>query len=802
MNSADIKDIDASGSVLFLGAGFSQGATNIQGERLPTGSGLKKQLAKLLRVAPEHYNLETLVDEINSRKEFNIYQILYKLFTVRRPSDDQRSILKLPWRRIYTTNYDDIIESCLIHKDRPVRSYTYDEPKPRKILHKTIIHLHGAIRNTTEENVLDQLILNENSYIRQHFEKSDWYDEFVRDLRFSDANFFVGYSLQDYHIAALLLQEPGLREKTYFVTGAKYDNIFENRIKPHGEIFPIGITGFAKICRTSTRPAYVGNIRSLKAFKYLDPMQDRKTLSKPTSIEILNFVTYGTFNFSRCVATLPHAKYVVPRQELADACNREIKNVRCLLIHSYIGNGKSVFFYILAHKLSAQGYRCLQFHSNPIVQERELEFLRTIDKLVIFIDSYDTAIDYIQQLSDSLPDAKFIVSIRTAVQDFRLHEIQSRLPQPMYRLSLNGISDIDSYNFKELLNQAGVRVPNLEDVIDRCKEFREVIVSLYNNQDIRRKIKDELTPLLEIRKSREIFVTIHLLNWVGCEVEPALLKSVTGADAYVEMMKFPNVTRDVFGLHDDNVRVRSPMFSEYLILNHFDTEDILDCAYELICISARRKEERRYRLIMGNVMRFSNLRRALGKDPDRLDKLAHLFDKLHRNIDVNMEPLFWLQYSILMTASEKLESAEGFIRTAYSRAEARPQFHTFQIDTYALRLFLMIEIKSKESSTVERFDEIVDKMEKVRSMIGSESQRYHAIRVLHGIEEFVRERMDALTQSEKNALVEYLGLVISDLDKLPLSVQSETESVEIRNSVNRARERLMRNQWLAYEEET
>ena len=195
-------------------------------------------------------------------------------------------------------------------------------------------------------------------------------------------------------------------------------------------------------------------------------------------------------------------------------------------------------------------------------------------------------------------------------------------------------------------------------------------------------------------------------------------------------------------------------------------------------------------------MQFSNLNRALANDSNRLESLARLFDRLHRDIEVNREPLFWLQYSILMTVSEQLEPAERFIRTAYSRAEDRPRFRTFQIDTYALRLFLLIETRSKNAPTVARFEEITDKLEKVRSMLWEESRRYHAIRVLDGIELFVAERLAMLTAGEKAALVEYLGLVIRDLEQLPGDVQSETGSEEIKHSVNRARERIIRNRFV------
>ena len=612
-------------------------------------------------------------------------------------------------------------------------------------------------------------------------------------MRFCDACFFVGYSLRDYHISALLLQNPVFRERTYFVTRKHPDSIFVNRLEPYGKILPIGMNGFSDLCRTAPKPNFSADLHTLKTFKYMDPLRDKKTLRPPTPIEILNLVTYGAFNYDRCLSTLPRAQYVVPRQELAEQSVEELREARCLLIHSYIGNGKSVFLYILAHKLTENGYRCFECRTNPIIQKKELNYLETLGKVAIFFDSYDTAIEYVQQLAEELPNAKFIISIRTAIQEVRLHEIQKRLPEPMRRISLNGMKERDANDFTELLDRSGVRVASLEETIRECKDFREIVVSLYNNIEIRDKIQKELTPILGDKKCRGVFIAVHLLNWIGHYVDAAFLRTITGTDAYAEIGRFPEVSRDVFRLDDDDIHVRSPMFSQYLIQSHFDTSDILDCAYSIITASVSRRTERHYQAILSSVMRFSNLERALANDPGRFESLAILFDKLHRDIEVNREPLFWLQYSILMTASRNLEAAERFIRTAYSRAGDRPHFRTFQIDTYALRLFLLIETRSNDAPTVVRFDEIIDKLEKVRSMLWEESRRYHAIKVLGDIEPFVGERMADLTASEKAALVEHLGLLIKNLEQLPGDVQLETGSFAIGNSVNRAREKMIRN---------
>ena len=610
-------ELDPSGSILFLGAGFSKGALNIHGTELPLGIDLRNKFAEMLNVDPNSYDLRTLADEINSHKDLDLYQILHRLYTVQKLICDQFDILTLPWRRIYTTNYDDAVEFAILQRNEELVTFDYHEDKPKKLKPGSVIHLHGSIRTTNQENVLKQLVLNEQSYIRQHFEHSPWYNEFIRDLRFCDACYFVGYGLNDYHISALLLQTPQLHNRTFFITKKCPDQIFLNRIAPYGISLPVEVTGFAHLCRTLPKPESTDNLHTLKAFRYIDPIKDKRTLAPPTAVEILNLMTYGTFNYQRCLSTLPRAEYVAPRRELVDKSVNELKDARCLLIHSYLGNGKTIFLHILAHTLSEQGYRCFISRTDPIILKRDLEILARFPKLVIFFDSYNAAIEIIERLSQDLPKAKFIVSIRTGIQDVRLHEIRSRLPEPLHRIGLNGIQPQDTDDFKNLLDKSGVRVQDMEEQIDRCGNFREIVVSLYDNMHIKEKIKTAIEPIFREQNSRNIFISSHLLCWVGQDIDAAFLRNVTGSDAYAELAKFEDVSRDFFRFDDDEIYVRSATFSEYLIQNHMNSGDIVDCVHQIIVAAVRRKETRHYRSILSSLMRYSILDRALKNELDR-----------------------------------------------------------------------------------------------------------------------------------------------------------------------------------------
>jgi hypothetical protein len=446
---------------------------------------------------------------------------------------------------------------------------------------------------------------------------------------------------------------------------------------------------------------------------------------------------------------------------------------------------------MLAYSLSGLGYHCFFVNTTPLTINRDTELLNSFEKTAIFFDWYYGAEDVIEELDGLLPNAKFIVAVRTAVHEARLNEITSQLPSPLRRVNLNSITKTDVSDIKTLLNKTGLRVPNMNQILARCRDFREIVVTLYNNEKIRNKVKEELMPLLANEDFKKVFIDCHLLKWLGHEIDAGFLRAATQCDAYAVLAKYRETAGDVFRLDNDDIQVRSAMFAEYVIKNHLSTVDIIGRVYELIIESVKRKSERRYQAILSSLMRFWVLKDALKNDTDHLNKIRNLFDRLQRDMYVNREPLFWLQYAILMEESGKPDVAEKFVTTAYARAAASKGFKTFQIDTYALGLFLRIERNGESPSQVTRFERIIENLDLVRQMIGDGNIRYQAIQVLNEILPFIVARGTDLSSEKRTALMFHLGLVRQSLEGLTPFERQETSADIIVAGVKRASENLL-----------
>ena len=107
-------------AVLFVGAGFSRSAKNLDGQPLKTGRRLAKLLGKecgLSSSAPLDDVADLYVTKHGTTKLVNL---LTRQFQVSELGSEHPTFGRIPWKRIYTTNYDDTIELAYKANKRPI----------------------------------------------------------------------------------------------------------------------------------------------------------------------------------------------------------------------------------------------------------------------------------------------------------------------------------------------------------------------------------------------------------------------------------------------------------------------------------------------------------------------------------------------------------------------------------------------------------------------------------------------------------------------------------------------------------
>jgi hypothetical protein len=94
-------------ALLFTGAGFSVGATNIIDQPIPTGAQLVTLLKTQTNEDVDDLSILTrlYVDQFGEHK---LFEMLTTSFRARTIADEHKTVVSFPWKAVYTTNYDDV----------------------------------------------------------------------------------------------------------------------------------------------------------------------------------------------------------------------------------------------------------------------------------------------------------------------------------------------------------------------------------------------------------------------------------------------------------------------------------------------------------------------------------------------------------------------------------------------------------------------------------------------------------------------------------------------------------------------
>lgn len=169
-----IARAQSGGSLLFLGAGFSLGASTLCEElayRVPTAQQFSDHLARKLKL-PSTYPLPVVSRSFEKREgEIGLINELINAFSVTECQEYHVKIASLPWNRVYTTNYDNLFEFAS-QSSTPWLPVTLNDP-PLSKKHRCV-HINGHISNLNIHTLKSQVKLTHTSYSTDSFAEHPW----------------------------------------------------------------------------------------------------------------------------------------------------------------------------------------------------------------------------------------------------------------------------------------------------------------------------------------------------------------------------------------------------------------------------------------------------------------------------------------------------------------------------------------------------------------------------------------------------------------------------------------------------
>lgn len=709
-------------ALAFFGAGVSTHARNFGNKSLMTGGQLVGFFQDLLS-EPDESDLGILAEEYIQRNgEHELISLISQLFSCRDVDQCIHELLKVPWITIYTTNYDNVIESVLASQDRPFLSVTTNSAQPNFKSSKSndqliCVHINGSISNLSVQGLHRDIRLTDVSYVTTSFLECPWVTKFRADIQRSGAVFFIGYSAYDLDIKRILFENPEFKRKCFFVNGPVKSPARRTFFETYGQLTDLKVDAFVEKL-ASKKKTFVRREApaETQCFEKIELPDELKEFRDRDAIDLLIygksqdelFYTNATIELNQKIGN--RKRYVITR-DVENFIMTNIEKKTYFHVHSALGNGKTVLLKQLSTRLRIAGYSVFWL-KDSYFDEYFSSDLKVISKsgprTVIIIDNiYRIEHIFDQLFATPLIGVTIIASSRTAINETRFGSILQRLPdaQSYQEIDINQMSSDDIEKLDDHLLSLGL----WEEGAKLSKESRLRTIEIINNAELQSVliriveaffVRQKLVELFQTRdissEMRRIIFAYYVLVGVGenrC-ANPLVISEITGIDFFKMYSSYSNsdFVREFVRLTGSAIESRSPVFAKVFLKSmaheqKYFVDNIIDILSKIDGMG-RFNIPREYWNIFTTISKFSVIEPMLSNKQKR-EWLVYYYEKLSSFQNCVENDHFWLHYAMARMAFHEYDVAERYLNTARGISIRRGISDDFQIQNQFARLRLM-----------------------------------------------------------------------------------------------------------------
>lgn len=695
-----IRKLQNKNVILFIGAGFSASVKNLLNNEMPMAKNLANEIGKLGNFDDEN-DLQYAADEyLENNSSEELIKLLQKLYTAKTIPPYIEEILKYSFRRIYTTNYDDVIEKSSQKNNIYRKSIEVNnDPKEHYKNNNICVHINGSITNLDKDTINKSFKLSESSYLLQSdsFLDSDWWYPFEKDLEYSSAIIFLGYSL-DYDIdIKKVLSNNTWKNKTYFITRTNPSKRKVSKLEKFGKVFDIEIDGFANLLSKNV-DSISETPKELKVFKEYIP-NDTLEPVQITDNDIRDLLTRGKINYKDLEKALKQTNelYTIEREHYEIIKSQLINDTKIIAIISEFGNGKSIFLKQLRTLLHLDGYKVFE------LSDYELDYVQDIDLLhnrkenvILLIDRYEDALDIVKYVKTLNSDyLKLIVADRVSNHSHVKKVLEDYYP---FEIDIDILTENEIDAFISLVHHIGEwgEISKNKKLIEHKfnKEYKKQIsfflLSLFESSQIKSSLDDLVNPLLKEQDTRNTLLSIFLLNLMDIELLRTLIAEVANSSLIMCTKLFENKNfKELFNIEYSQINIKSSVMAKFIIKTYFTPEFLKEFLIHVVEISQEfKKSDKVWNKIERELLRFHFIEQLVS---DNSSFLRGYFESLKQRNSLKWleyEPHYWLQYAMADMANNDYPKAQKKLDTAYSYIERRDDYDVSSFNNQQARLYL------------------------------------------------------------------------------------------------------------------
>lgn len=762
-----------SGDAIFIvGSGFSIFSKNEIGESLLSGRQLAKKLSEAVEMdddVPLDIIAQEYIDQIGER---HLCDFLKKHYTVSSFEAFYDAFAKIKELKVYTTNYDDLIEKICKKNNKKIKSYTLSERINKCNKKNMIMHLNGYV-DALDEQLSDNFLLTYLSYDRSHFYNSPWFPYIKDEMRCAKAIFIIGLSFKsDLDLRRLIGSDPELTDKCFIIESPDLSENDKSYLSKYGHVIQNGIQEFC--ADLNSFEPYVSEKKvATYNFKSFKEIKKTKVYNGLTDEEMFKLFFFGEIEKNAFYQNEKGAFDCLVNRSKLDIAIQAIKSGKSLIIHSDLGNGKSIFLEQLLHKLyDYKTFKLLSIQNEKLPKEIEL-LCSSKEKIIIIIEPYNLFLSDFEKFQNyDLSNVQFILLARTAMHDNCcniIYDIIDRMNGVDFSTNPINLNTLDNDEISEVTSildrygfwgeQSTLSLQSKVDILSKTLggKFQSILLYLFEEGQIKAKFEN----ILQNVSSDKLVMQILILSFIN-----EILELTFNYDDFNTIFDRDNIDKilrrrrndlgEFIDFTSNKLRVKSSIISKALIgcdsvPKAMVKETLLMVANRLDSLYDGNKK---YGDALKNIASASYLSFIFDYNLDS-KLLIEYYEKIKENNFNKKNLFFWEQYAIACTNIKEFSRAKKYFETSYALAKKRGSgFSTFQIDNHYARFLLESQLYSRNyKSAFSTFLEAHRLLTK--SYISNDliNDRYYQFKVAVKYKEYYVIFFDHFNVEEKGAFI-------------------------------------------------
>ena len=706
-------------AVFLIGSGFSIGAENAikeQGDRhLLVGSELAKELAKLTGM-DQDVQLDIVSQEyIDMYGEKQLIDYLKAHYTVEKYANYYNALANIKNLKVYSTNYDNLIEKVCNDCGNKIKGYSIGADIRKVNKTKMVMHLNGYIKELDNNILPDSFKLSHLSYNNNKFFDTPWYSYLIDELYNTKVIFIIGLSFSSDLDIRRIVANQEFKDKIFFIERGDLSEGSRKFLQKYGRVILCGVQEFLedlskiKINSENKKEIYYKTFRKANRYDNSIKPEDRDVYAL-----LFNGIERdGIYkkNSDRCYEAL------VNRDRVTEVI-KEIKEGKSVIIHSDLGNGKSLFVnQVIDLCPDLEFYYLKQTNSHRILSEIK-SFCDDANEKVLICDPANIYLDILDRFADfDLKNVRFILIMRSSMYDNyynTIYDIIDRMSNVKFinHISLDILSDTEIQSLDKLILKYGFygdltglsEARRIEYLKKECNSrFQNILVCLFKSTHIIDRFIKNITDINGNDDLRRILI----LTFVSGILELGL-----NANDYKILLDIQDVERvikrnkncgEIVDIERGEIVAKSSIIAKELMVETdvFTKNEV----FEVVVDVMKRLDNlflgsNKYKNVMINLVSCSYLSYVFGYKMES-NKFIEYYEKVKELNFCKNNLFFWEQYAIVCVNLKQFDRAGRYFETAYSLAKQRGHlFSAYQIDNHYARYLLAKQLyyRKKEDS--------------------------------------------------------------------------------------------------------